>query len=169
MTDARQPAEHRLSTVDIVLAVIMFAIIMLAGFSVVNRYVFPSMALAYLDQMLPDLLVWISLLGAAVVIRERGHLGLTWLEEHVGARARRALQIFHSLVGIAFFAVLLWKGFEVTRQHFAWGITSPMGYPSWLISAAVPAASAVALVHLVRQIVKPSASQGTAGEHLPHV
>jgi TRAP-type C4-dicarboxylate transport system permease small subunit len=134
---------------DGLLLVLLLAIIALSGGAVVARYALPGLNIAYLDMLLPDLFVWLALLGAAAGVRTGSHLGLTLLREMAPPTLGRLLDWLDLLAGVLFFGVLLWTGWELTAAQFRRGTMAAFGYPSWLVTAALPVSAAVALVRFV--------------------
>lgn len=147
--DAAKP--RRLAPEDyagLVLLAIMVAIMLI---SVAGRF-FPTVQIPYADQMLPDLLVWLALLGTVSALRWREHLGMDALVDRLPAGAQRGISLLTNVVAVGFFAVLLVFGIEIVAGQYASGLSSPAGYPSWLVALAFPVCAAFALLRLVENI-----------------
>jgi len=127
----------------------MVFLVGISGMSVLMRYVFPSVQLAYLDILLPDLYVWLALVAASAGIRQSSHLGLTLLPDYAPPRAKAILNWFYVICGVCFFTVLLWSGLMLTKAQMVRGTMAPFGYPSWIVTAALPVAAVNALVSFI--------------------
>jgi TRAP-type C4-dicarboxylate transport system permease small subunit len=123
-------------------------VIMAAG--VVSRYLLPGIRIAYLDQLLPNLFVWLSMLGTASAARRSSHLGMTAIVDRLPTRAHHVAVVLAVVVGLAFFAVLAWQGTGMVQNQVRRGSLSAFGYPAWTISLAVPVGSVLAAIRIVQ-------------------
>ncbi|UOM36581.1 TRAP transporter small permease [Acuticoccus sp. I52.16.1] len=144
---------------DWLLFALLSGIVGLSAASVVARYALPGVNIAYLDILLPDLFVWLALVAAAAGVRHGAHLGLTLLHDCAPPVFKRLLDWFYVLAGILFFGVVLWTGWELTAAQMRRGTMSAFGYPAWIVTAALPVASAIALARflgVMRKLLKAS-------------
>lgn len=132
--------------IGLLLAVML--VIMSAG--VVSRYLLPGVRIAYLDQLLPNLFVWLSMLGTASAARRSSHLGMTAIVDRLPTRMYHVAVVLAVIVGLAFFAVLAWQGTGIVRNQIRRGALSAFGYPAWTISLAVPVGSLLAAIRIVQ-------------------
>ena len=101
------------------------------------------------------LLIWISLLGAALTYKERGHLGVDYVIEKLDPGARRTAAICVELVVLLFATViLLGGGWTLVFETLAKGQLSPtLGAKVGYLYAATPVSgiffTLFALEHLV--------------------
>lgn len=58
-------------------------------------------------------LVWLTLIGAAVAVKERGHFALSLVEHRFSPPMRRALHVFHNLIIAGFGGLVAWVGFKL--------------------------------------------------------
>lgn len=135
--------------IGLLLAVML--IIMTAG--VASRYMLPAIRIAYLDQLLPNLFVWLSMLGTASAARRSSHLGMTAVVDRLPTRAFHAAILVAAVVGVMFFAVLAWEGTGIVQNQVRRGSLSAFGYPAWTISAAIPVGSLLAAIRIVQALV----------------
>lgn len=141
--------------VDLVGGVLLLVMVALVILSVLGRSL-PSVRIPNADQMLPDLLVWLAMLGTAAGIRRSEHLGITVLLTKLPPPVRRVVVIAVLIGAVAFFVPLLVRGIGVVRLGMDQGLSSPAGYPAWLIALAIPvgAAASIGYVgwHIYRQL-----------------
>lgn len=135
---------------DLVGGLLLIVMVVLVVLSIAGRSV-PALGIPYADQMLPDLLVWLSMLGTAAALRRQEHLGISLLLTRLRPRLRRVVVLAIIAGAAVFFGVLGWRGVLLVESGIAQGMSSPAGYPSWLISLALPVGAGIALVYLARQ------------------
>ena len=82
---------------------------------VVGRYVFNKTP-AWGEALTLFLLVWVALLGAALVLREDSHIRVTIIDSLVPPVVVKVLTILSDLVLIAFSVLLLYAGYQLTKQ-----------------------------------------------------
>lgn len=134
----------------LVLMVLMLTL-MVAG--VVSRFL-PQVRIARLDLLLPNLLVWLSMLGAVSAARRSAHLGMSALVERLPRAGFRAATVLALACGVVFFTVVGWQGALTVVGQVERGATAAFGGPAWLVSAAIPVGSALALVRILQSGVR---------------
>jgi C4-dicarboxylate transporter DctQ subunit len=116
--------------------------------TVVTRYVF-DLPLSYIDQLVPNLFVWVTFLGASAAVKRRAHLGLSLVADALPPRARAVLDVAVLGGTGAFFLLAAWYGWQVVRMQVENGLTTSLGYPAWLVGIAVPLGGALFAVRAV--------------------
>ncbi|MGE5753196.1 MAG: TRAP transporter small permease, partial [Deltaproteobacteria bacterium] len=116
--------------------------------TVVTRYLF-DIPLSYIDQLVPNLFVWVTFLGSSAAVKRRAHLGLSALYDEMPARLRRGVDVAILLVTSAFFAVTAWYGVRIVLLQMENRMMSSLGYPSWVIGLAVPVGSVLFVLRSV--------------------
>ena len=119
------------------LALLIAAIAGITFLDIVVRTFFGATSLSP-SELMPDLFVWATFLGAALAARRGLHLGIPALRDRLGERARRRLERASVLGAVLFFAAVLWGGVEVLALSIRFGERMPMGYPAALVEVAVP-------------------------------
>lgn len=147
---------------DALLLVLMVALTAIMGLSVVGRSL-TTVAISYIDQLLPDIFVWLSILGAASVARTGGHIGMTALVDRLPRRGRQAAAVFGALCAVVFFGTLAWAGGEIVAQQLRLGSRAAFGYPAWVIAVAIPVGSVIAIIRIVQYTL-----EALRGELLEH-
>ena len=114
--------------------------------NVVLRYT-TDRSLLWVEEASRYLMIWLTFLGAGLVLRYGGHIGIDTLQE---ALPRHAAAIRAAIFGfmLAFFAAMLWVG--VRYALLAWGQTTPvLGIPIGAVYLAMPIGFALLIVHLL--------------------
>jgi C4-dicarboxylate transporter, DctQ subunit len=113
--------------------------------TVVTRYVF-DLPLSYIDQLVPNLFVWVTFLGASAAMKRRAHLGLSVGVDLLPRRARALLEVLALAGTSAFFLATAWFGVKVVRLQIENDLTTSLGYPAWVVGVAVPAGAMLLVV-----------------------
>lgn len=110
---------------------------------VFSRYVLQAQS-SFTEELAIYLLIWISLLGGALVFGEKGHLGVDYFVKKMDPSAQKYAAIVVELVALAFsvYAMLL-GGIQLVSKALADGDTSPgNGWPMGVVYLAVPISGA---------------------------
>jgi len=92
---------------------------------VATRYIFGDQA-SWSEELARLLMVWLALLGAALVCREEKHLGLDVVVRSWPAPLQRQAQIFGYAAILVFAALIMgWGGCLIVEQRFASGQKLP--------------------------------------------
>jgi TRAP-type C4-dicarboxylate transport system permease small subunit len=124
----------------------------LAFLNILARYL-TRYSFAFTEEIEVAALVWITMLGAAVGVREAAHLGFTTLRDRFPRQARQALAVSSSVVAIATVTALIWAGWRQIHAQIALGTTSEaLGIPEWIYTAALPVGGAFIVARLIQAI-----------------
>jgi len=136
MKQARQLADRALAGVVIAA---MGVLVLDVLWGVVSRYALRAQA-RWTDELATTLMIWISMLGGALVYGERGHLGLDYLVRKLDPAAQRFAELAVHLLVFAFAAgVMVCGGWEMAERTLASGQVLPaLGLPKGYAYFAVP-------------------------------
>ena len=118
---------------EVLLVVGMAVLVVDVLWGVFSRYALGEQT-RWTEELAVYLLVWISLLGAALTFREKGHLGVDYFVGKLEPSARRLSAIFVEVIVFAFSAfALVHGGWNLVIKTFASGqvlpaLNLPMGY-----------------------------------------
>lgn len=130
---------------------------------VFSRYVLGSQS-RWTEELAVYLLVWVSLLGAALVFRERGHLGVDYFVGKLDPAARRlaALIAEAAVLFFALFVLLFGGGLMVVETIRAGQVSPAMNWPVGYLYMVVPISgffiAGFSLEHLITGKVTASVS-----------
>jgi C4-dicarboxylate transporter DctQ subunit len=127
------------------LCLLLAVMVVITFVTVFTRYVF-DLPLSYIDQLVPNLFVWVTFLGASAAVKRRAHLGLSLVYDALPPRGRAALDVVVLAGTSAFFAATAWYGWKVVVMQMENQLTTALGYPAWLVGIAVPAGAALFVV-----------------------
>jgi len=163
MNSKGESLHERLSAADWVLVglfCVILAIILVAVFFryVVNRSLFWS------DEVVRYLFVWFTLLGAALVLRDRRHIRVEFFVEHIPHGVRRAVE-FGGLLLILAFNVYLAVAGVVWVQQTAGTYTPALGLPlNWIFYAALPLTAVLCCWFAARRLLAGQYSELDVGQ-----
>jgi TRAP-type C4-dicarboxylate transport system permease small subunit len=133
---------------EVVLCVLLAAMVVITFVTVITRYVF-GLPVSYIDQLVPNLFVWVTFLGASAATKRRAHLALSLLYDTAPAPARKAISILVLAGTLALFGITAWYGAKVVQLQVENRLTTSLGYPAWLVGLAVPVGSVLLMVRAV--------------------
>lgn len=146
------------------LTVVLFAALTLdVLWGVVSRYVFGQQS-RWTEELAIALLTWVSLLGAALVFREKGHLGVDYFVGKMDPSAQRVAGF------VADLAVLLFAGFIlvfggcmlVSETLQAGQLTPAMGWKVGYLYSVVPLSGLLVMGFTIEQMFR---KELTTNEH----
>ncbi len=139
---------------DVFVELNKWALILLLG--AMSCIVFTNVALRYLtnysipwaEEVARYMMVWLTFLGAGLTLRYGGHVAITNLIETLPTQGQRALRAVIALGLLAFFAVMIWVGYNYAmRMRFQ--LTPATRIPFSYIYAAIPVGFGLMVVHLL--------------------
>lgn len=130
--------------------------------NVIGRYVFRS-SIAFSEELSRFLFVWLIFLGAAIIIKDKGHVAVDILAPKLkGKRGGKALEIFVGLAGFIFIGVVLTGGITLSRMMNMY--SSPtLGIPMGYVYLAIPIGAGVMLIHHTINFVKIFTTESEGG------
>jgi C4-dicarboxylate transporter DctQ subunit len=133
---------------EALLCVLLGVMVVITFVTVITRYVF-DLPLSYVDQLVPNLFVWVTFLGASAAARRRAHLGLSLIHDALPGRARAALDVVILTGTGLFFLAAAWFGWQVVHLQIQNRLMNTLGYPAWMVGVAVPAGALLLVVRSV--------------------
>lgn len=136
----------------------------IAGYSTATRYLMPSAAPDWGEEIVIYLSVWALWLAVACLARRGAHIRAEFLVEQLGPRAQLFLEAFHALVGVIFTSAMAFAGLQIVLLSIATGerSESTLGLPLAVYYAAMPVgmglmliAYLIRLTALAREVLNP--------------
>ena len=119
-------------------------------YAVAMRYLFDE-PVPWVVEISSYLMLYITFLGAAWLLRRDGHVEVDLFLTHAGPRTTAASKAITSLFGAAVGFVLTWNGALVTIDHFQRGATAfgVLNTPQWLLVGIIPIGGALLLLEFL--------------------
>jgi len=109
----------------VLLVSIFLSLVLVVLWGVASRYLLGNQA-SWSEELARLLMVWLALLGAALVAREDGHLGLDVVVRQWTQQVQRWSFLFVHLAVLLFASVIMaWGGWQLVSQRFELGQTLP--------------------------------------------
>jgi len=118
--------------------------------NVVTRYVI-RYSLAFTEEIVVSLFVWLTLLGTAIAFRQGSHLAFTYLVERTPPPLHRLALALSTASSAGLFLALAWFGLGQIRSERMLGTTSEaLAIPQWWYTAGIPVLSLLIIVRILQ-------------------
>ena len=148
---ARQVAERAATALERLLDALVGAMILVMAVAIIWQ-VFARYALdaapGWSEELSRYLMMWVTLLGGAAVLRSGGHIAVTALLDWLPQRAHPAVLVLRDLAMLAALAVLLWFGWRYAELN-AVQESAALEIRKSIIYAALPLGAALTMLMLV--------------------
>lgn len=134
------------------LAAISFLVmVVLTCWQVFTRYVLQNPS-SWSEELVSYMFAWMALLGASIVVGERGHMNIPIVVERMGKGAQLFFSIFSEVVACVFAAVILVMG-GVQITSLAMGqMTSSLGVAVGIFYIVLPLSGVLNVVYTILNI-----------------
>jgi len=159
-------AEKKRFYLDELLGAFFLAIMSLITFvKVVNRYLF-SKSLAFSEEVVVNLFVWITLLGISIAFRRGSHLQMTNLYDKFPPKLKRISIGISGVIGVAIFTFLIYNSCKEIYKNmtFYHSISDALGIPTWIYSLGTPVFSLFVLKEIVSSTLRGIKKNNTPAE-----
>jgi TRAP-type C4-dicarboxylate transport system permease small subunit len=151
MKEGDRPSCERLSVADWVLVGLFSVILVIILLAVFFRYVV-NHSLFWSDEVVRYLFVWFTLLGSALVLRDRRHIRVEFFVERMPRSVRAGVECAGFVLVLAFNVFLVVAGFLWVRETSG-TYTPALGLPlNWIFYAALPATAVLCCYFGVRRL-----------------
>jgi TRAP-type C4-dicarboxylate transport system permease small subunit len=129
----------------------MFAI----SYSVIMRYFF-NWPIAWIVEISSYLMLYITFLGTAWLLRREGHVEIDLFTANRRPRTKAWLRAITSMGGVLVGFVLAWKGSLVTIDYFERGVTvmGILNTPQFLLMAIIPTGGFLLMIEFILRIFR---------------
>jgi TRAP-type C4-dicarboxylate transport system permease small subunit len=119
-------------------------------------------------------LVAAMFLGAAQVLRDRGHVGVDLLPAALPARSRKMLQVVAAILSLAFLCLLGWSAWAYFHEAWTrgWTTETVWALPLWIPLLPMPVGIAMIILQYLAELMKLAAGldadEGTGVHGIDH-
>lgn len=131
---------------EILLFILMITMIIITTMQVVFRFFFE--ALIWSEEITRFLLVFASLVGAAVAFKRGSHISITFFVNKLPSLLNKIIAISVQILGILFFVIMAWYG-GIMMISEASQSTPALGFSMLWIYLMYPVMGCVILIHLL--------------------
>jgi len=140
--------EKALDAVLVLMMIVMGGAVVL---QVISRYIFNSPT-SWSEELARYLFVWITFLGAAVVIRKRRHVDVTVLTDRLPPAAAKVVYLVADLSVLFMLGALTWAGAGLAVMAHR-QLSAAMDLPMSLAYAAMPVGTGLMFAFLVATMI----------------
>ncbi|HSB73163.1 MAG TPA: TRAP transporter small permease [Candidatus Methylomirabilis sp.] len=120
------------------LVFLMGVMTMVAFINVITRYLI-RYSLAFTEELVVSLFVWLTLLGTSIAFRQGTHLGFSFIVDRSPRPVQRAAIWLAAGLGVVLFGFLIYFGLGQIRSERMLGTTSEaLAIPQWWYTAGIP-------------------------------
>lgn len=139
-------------TLNVLAGVSFLAMVILTCWQVLTRYILQNPS-SWSEELVSYLFAWMALLGASLVVGERGHMNIPIVVERLGEKGRKFFAIFAELVALVFSGVILvYGGIQITSLAMG-QMTSSLGLPIGVFYIILPLSGVLNIVYTILNIV----------------
>jgi TRAP-type C4-dicarboxylate transport system permease small subunit len=137
------------------LCVLLLAVMTLVAFvNVVTRYLI-RFSLAFTEELVVSLFVWLTLLGTAIAFRRGLHLAFSFLVDRSPPALQRLSIWFGAVLSVVVFGLLVYYGIQQVELERMLGSTSEaLAIPQWWYTAGIPVFGFLVLARVVEGAVR---------------
>ena len=133
--------------------VTLIAMLAISFINVVSRFCF-HLPLSFAEEITTGLFVLTSLLGSAVGVRKKTHLGLNIVTDRLPHGVQRILLLLSNIIGALFCAYMTYLGAGMTLQEFtSKQITASLQWPEWIFGIMLPIGFAFVTFRFLMEVV----------------
>lgn len=138
---------------EYICAFLLFFMAALAFANVLVRYLTDG-SLAFTEELIVNLFVWITVLGGAIAFRKKAHLGVELVVNHLPLRWQKAAVIFGGICSVALFVLLFNQGIGLVAQEYKNKmVTYSMALPMWWFGLAVPFGALIMILRAIQATI----------------
>ncbi len=135
---------------EVICAAMMIFMTVLGFANVVARYLGYSMA--YTEELLVMLLVWLTMLGTAAGFKRNAHLSMTFLREQFPQAGQRALEVLSTIltVGSVLVVMVVCAVYQIPDEILLHSRTLSLDLPTVYYSLAIPVCGVLVIVRVLQ-------------------
>lgn len=135
---------------EVVCAAIMTFMTLLGFANVLARYLGYSMA--YTEELLVMLLVWLTMLGTAAGFKRNAHLGMTFFRERLPTTGKKALEILSTIltVGSVVVVMVVCVLYQIPDEILLKSRTLSLDLPTVYYSLAIPVCGILIIMRILQ-------------------
>lgn len=135
------------------LVFLMAVMTMVAFINVITRYLI-RYSLAFTEELVVSLFVWLTLLGTSIAFRQGAHLGFSFIVGRSPRPVQRAAIWLAAGLGVVLFGFVIYFGIGQIRSERMLGTTSEsLAIPQWWYTAGIPVIGVLIIARILEGAV----------------
>lgn len=123
------------------------AMTLVIGANIASRYL-TGHSVAWADEVARYLMIWLTFIGAGLILRHGGHVAITRLQDALPDRGRQILRAAIVVGLLIFFGFMVHVGLQYA-QRMQYQLTPALRIPFVYVYAAMPIGFGLLIVHLL--------------------
>jgi TRAP-type C4-dicarboxylate transport system permease small subunit len=147
--------KHALDRLEEEACVLLLAVMtVVALVNVITRYLI-RFSLAFTEELVVSLFVWLTLLGTSIAFRQGSHLGFSFIVDRCPRAIQRLSIWLGAVLGIVLFGLLVYFGIGQIRLERMLGMTSEaLAIPQWWYTAGIPIFGILVVVRIIQGAIR---------------
>ncbi len=138
---------------NVLAGVSFLAMVALTCWQVFTRYILKNPS-SWSEELVSYLFAWMALLGASIVVGERGHMNIPILVDMLGDKGKKFLAVFAEVIACLFaLVILVFGGMQITSLAMG-QMTSSLGVPIGIFYIVLPLSGVLNIIYTVINIVE---------------
>jgi len=138
-------------TLNALAGISFLAMVVLVCWQVFTRYILKNPS-TWSEELVSYLFAWMTLLGASLVVGERGHMNIPIIVERMKPSMRKGFAIFAEVIAFLFAAVILvYGGVQITSLAMG-QMTSSLGVAVGVFYVVLPVSGAINMLYALLNI-----------------
>lgn len=145
---------------EYLIGVVLFAMLAIVFVNALSRYLI-NLNMASSMEIVTSLFPWLTFLGGAIVVKQKGHIGFSLLTDQFPERLRKCVPVFAAGCIVFVFSVFTYLGTEmVLFERETHQVTAALELPTWVIELSVPVGSLAIIIRTIQTFFfnKPAAA-----------
>ena len=128
-----------------VCAILLIIMLGVSTLNIITRYL-PGISFASSEELVVNLFVWFTMIGAVIAIKHKSHLSITFIIRKIPERYLTPFLLIRWSAVCIVFSLLSIYGIIETWEEFKIGMmTYSLGWPLWFFTCALPIGSLLLL------------------------
>jgi len=147
--------KHAIDRLEEGACVLLLAVMTVVAFvNVITRYLI-RFSLAFTEELVVSLFVWLTLLGTAIAFRQGSHLGFGFIVDRCPPAIQRFSIWLGAILGMLLFGLLVYFGIGQIRVERMLGTTSEaLAIPQWWYTAGIPVFGVLVVVRIIQAAMR---------------
>jgi TRAP-type C4-dicarboxylate transport system permease small subunit len=149
---------------EVICAAMMTFMTILGFANVAARYL--GFSMAYTEELLVMLLVWLTMLGTAAGFKRNAHLSMTFFRERIPVAGQKALEILSVVltVGSVLVVMVVCAVYQIPDEILLNSRTLSLDLPTVYYSLAIPVCGVLVIIRVLQASWRDWHGLGRAGE-----
>lgn len=139
--------------IEEVVALAFLSIMIVVMITQVSFRFFNLSSLTWSDELCRFLFIWITFIGASLVVKKSEHLGVSVLIDRFNDKPKLVINAFVVLISAIFCSIVAYEGYKTAISQLETGqLSASMSIPMGSITLAIPIGATLVLIAILEKI-----------------